>query len=172
MGLLTLAVTVACTTSQRSAAPVTPSPLRTPSASSPTPSTTSGGGPAYPPPNILRWPYTGSTSFKFEGRTTLDSLAYKAFARAKRLEEDQVVAGGPIWAGVVHDGQRLVVVQTWSLEGGPTHTVIYADRVGGAGHIVGDLTLAADTKAFTVLVPGRRPWRVIFRRGGAQIRPA
>lgn len=171
--LLTLAMTAACTGSERSAGPVASTPPGLQTAPPSTPSIRSGGVTlAEPPPNALHWPYTGTTSIRFEGRATLDVLAYKAFAKALRLADDQVAAGGPIWAGVLPDGQRLAVVQTWMLGSAVTHTVAYVDRVGRPGRIVGDLTLAADTKAFTVVVPAQRPWRVTFRRVGAQIRPA
>lgn len=124
------------------------------------------------PPNALHWPYTGSASIRLEGRTTLDTLAYKAFAKIHGLAQNQVAAGGPIWAGVLPDGQRLAVVQTWMLGSGVAHTVAYADGVGPSGRVVGDLTLAAGASAFTIVVPAQRAWRVTFRRGGAQIRPA
>lgn len=165
-------MTTACTSSERSAPPVTPTPPRTPSESATTSIQTGGVTLANPPPNALRWAYSGSTSIVFEGRTTVDALAYKAFARSQRLADDQVGSGGPIWAGVLPDGLRLTVVETWMLGSGVTHTVAYADRVGRPGHIVGDLILAADTKTFTVIVPAQRPWRVTFRRSGPQIGPA
>jgi hypothetical protein len=124
------------------------------------------------PPNALHWPYTGSTSTRFEGAGTVDSLAYTAFAKAHGLAADEVAAGGPLWAGVLADGQRLVLVQTWRLGSAVTHAVVYADRAGRSGRIVKDLVLAANTTVFTVTVPAQRPWAVTFRRGGALIRPA
>lgn len=140
-----------------------------------TPSTTTqcsttAGGMADPPLNALRWRYTGS--LPMEGKSTLDALAYTAFAKAQGRTPAEFGAGGAIWAGTLPDGQRLVIVQVWALGTTVMHTVAYADGGGRSGRIVQDLTLTADTKEFTVLVPGPQPWAVTLRPAGAEIRLA
>jgi hypothetical protein len=127
----------------------------------------SGVTPATPPPNTLRWAYSGRVPT--EGTGTIDTRAYTAWAKTLGRLPAEVGAAGPLWAGTLPDHETVVVVQAWTLSGGPTHTVTYAEGTGTAGRIVSDVVLTP-TSEFTVTVPGpRSTWRITLRPTGAQI---
>jgi hypothetical protein len=131
----------------------------------------SGVTSANPPPNTLLWPYSGR--FPMEGRDTIDTRAYTAWAKAIGRLPAEVGAAGPLWAGTLPDDETVVVVQAWTLSGGPTHTVTYAEGTGSAGRIVSDLVLNPASDQFTVTVPGPRSrWHIMLRPSGVQITKA
>ncbi|MCW2573880.1 MAG: hypothetical protein JWO88_3938 [Frankiales bacterium] len=129
---------------------------------------TSGVTPATPPPNTLRWAYSGR--LPTDGRDTIDTRAYAAWAKAVGRLPAEIGAAGPLWAGTLPDDDTVVVVQAWTLSGGQTHTITYAEGTGSAGRIVSDLVLNPASDQFTVTVPGpRTTWRIVLRPSGAHI---
>ena len=132
----------------------------------------SGVTSANPPPNTLRWPYSG-LRVPLEGRDTIDTRAYDAWANAAGLRPSEIAAGGPLWVGTLPDHQTVVVVQSWKLSGGPTHTVTYAEGPGTPGRIISDLVLDPAPSQFTVDVPGpRSAWKITLRQSGVQVAQA
>jgi hypothetical protein len=145
--------------------PATGGPSTPPSTATPT----GGVVPATPPPNTLRWAYSG-LDVPQEGRDTLDGRAYGAWARANGRVPSEVGAAGALWIGTLPGDQTVVVVQAWVLSGGPTHTISYAESPGSGGRIVSDLVLDAATAQFAVTIPGpTTTWHITLRQTGVQI---
>jgi hypothetical protein len=127
-----------------------------------------GVTPANPPPNTLRWVYSGR--IPMDGRDTIDTRAYTAWAKAIGRPPAEIGSVGALWAGTLPDDETVVVVQAWTLSGGNTHTITYAEGTGSAGRIVSDLVLNPASDEFTVTVAGPRSrWRILLRSSGVQI---